>query len=246
MQKSVQITLIIVIAVLAVVLIGVYVFFQVAPSARNTVSVQGVSQIKAVPDLVSVYFSVETTGSDAVEAKDNNAEISDAVITNLLKLGFERDEIITENYNVYPEYSWSNGHQQIKGYKANNNIRVEMSTQETGKIGDTIDAGVDGGALISYINFELSMSKQNEYKSLALKQASEDARIKAESVAAGLGKEVKSLVSVSVNSFDYYPWRLYSNDAMVSGASEAKQATTSIQPGEQDVNAQVSAVFSLK
>lgn len=249
MDKSVQITLIIVAAVIIVALIGVYAFFQVIPSTNNTITVQGVSQVKAMPDLVSVYFSVETSGSTSKEANDNNSEIVDAVIMNLVKLGFERKDITTENFNIYPDYSWDGNQQVLNGYKATYNIKVEMSTNETGRIGDAIDAGANAGALINSINFELSVPKQNEYKALALKQASEDAGIKADSVASGLGKSVGKLVSVSVSDFNYYPWPVYANSAMASGASgaaEAKQATTSIQPGQQDVSATVQAVFSLK
>jgi len=246
MDKSVQITLIIVIAIIAVVLIGVYSFFQIIPSTRNTINVQGMSQVKATPDIVTVYFSVESSGNTTKEATDKNSEIVDNVLTNLVKLGFERKDIVTENFNVYPEYDWKNNQQTLKDYKATHNIKVEMSTSETGKIGDAIDAGVNAGALISYINFELTVAKQNEYKALALKQAGEDARIKADSVASGLGKKVDKLVSVSVSDFNYYPWAVYRNDMMVSGSAEAKMATTSIQPGQQDVNANIQAVFSLK
>lgn len=246
MKTSVQLTLIIAAAVIAVVMVGIWAFFQIIPQTSNTVNVQGTSQIKAVPDLVTIYFSVQTNGSTAKEAKDKNSEIVDNAITNLVKQGFERKDITTENFNVYPDYSWENNKQELIGYKATHNIKVEMSTNRADKIGDAIDAGVDAGALISYINFELSIVKQNEYKALALKQASEDARIKAESVASGLGKTVGKLISVSVNDFGYYPWPLYRNDAMAVGAAEAKSATTNIQPGQQDINANVQAVFSLK
>lgn len=246
MEKSVQITLIIVGAVILLALLGGYAFFNAFPGTSNTVNVLGTSQIKAVPDIVTIYFSAQTSGETSQEANDKNSEIVDIVITNLVKLGFERKDITTEGFNVYPDNVWENNRYVQKGYKAIHNIKLEMPTSETGKIGDAVDAGVDAGALISYINFELSLAKQNEYKALALKQASEDAKIKADSVALGLGRKVGKLVSVSVNEFGYYPWRLYSNDAMVTGAAEAKSATTSIQPGEQDINAQVTAIFSLR
>ena len=246
MEKSVQITLIIVSAIIVLAVIGIIVYFQAASQTSNIVSVQGISQIKAVPDLVTVYFSVQTSGENAKDAKDKNAEIVDAVIINLVKQGFERKEIITENFNVYPDYSWQNGQQKLIGYEATHNIKIEMSTSKIDKIGDAIDAGVDANATINYIAFELSIEKQNEYKALALKEASKDARIKAESTAAGLGKSVGKLVSISVNEFGYYPWRLYDNSAGTGGMAEAKLAATNIQPGERDINAQVQAVFSLK
>ncbi len=244
-DQSVQMTLIIVGAVVLLALAGGYAVFQMMPPSGNVVSVQGNSQIKAIPDLVTVYFSVETKGTDAKDAKDKNAEIVDAVVTNLVKAGFERADIVTENFNVYPEYSWMNSQQKILDYKATHNIRVEMPTSESDKIGDAIDAGVDGGALISYINFELTVAKQNEYKALAFKQAAEDATIKAQALASGVGKKLGKLVSISSNEFYYQPWRMYSNDAMASGGAEAKAAATTIQPGEQDVNAQVSVSYKI-
>ena len=110
-----------------------------------------------------------------------------------------------------------------------------------------IDAGVDAGASIGYINFELSQEKQNEYKAQALKQAAEDAKIKAESIAEGLGKSIGSIYSISSSDFDYYPWRIYEATASSeAGVAEAKQAATDIQPGEKDITARVSVVFKLK
>ncbi|MCX8194401.1 MAG: hypothetical protein N3G19_03540, partial [Candidatus Pacearchaeota archaeon] len=69
MEKSVQITLIIVVAALILAGIGAYLVLQ-GKAPTNTVSVQGQALIKADPDLVTVYFRAETNGSTAQEAKD--------------------------------------------------------------------------------------------------------------------------------------------------------------------------------
>lgn len=244
MDNSIKITLIIVGAVLVLALIGVFVFFRVLPT--DTISASGQAQIKAVPDLVSIYFNVETNGSNAKEAKDKNSEISDEIISALIKLGFEREKITTENFYIYENYDWSSGTQKFLGYKATHNIKIEFSANETDKIGEVIDAGVDAGALISYINFELSLEEQNKYKAEALKLATEDARVKAESIATGLGKNLGRIYSVSNSDFSYYPWTIYQNDARVAGGEEAKSVTTSIQPGEQEINAYVSVVYKIK
>ena len=91
----------------------------------------------------------------------------------------------------------------------------------------------------------MSTAKQNEYKAQALKEASEDAKIKAEAIASGLGKTVGKLVSVSSNEFNYQPWPLY-NSMAGSTAADAKVATTNIQPGQQDVSASVTVVYALR
>lgn len=246
MDKSVQKTLIIMAGIVAIGLIGFLIYSNL--SLVNTVTGDGLAVVKAVPDLISVYFSVDTTGTTSKIATDKNSEIVDKLITELIKQGFDRDQIQTTGFNVYPDYDWINGQQVSKGFKATHSITVQMSSNESEKIGDVIDAGVSAGAGISYINFELSQEKQNEYKAQALKQAAEDAKIKAQSIAEGLGKTLGRLVSTSESSFNYYPWRLYESAGGVAtkDASEAKAATTNIVPGEQEVSANVRATFKLR
>ncbi len=244
METSLKITLIIVAGVLVLAAaFGIGLWALMTPA--NEISTIGESNLKAVPDVVSVYFTIETHGASAQEAKDNNSEIVDRVLTNLLKMGLERKDIVTENFNIYEDIRWENGKQKSYGYKATHSLKVELSSNRTYMISDVIDAGVDGGAMISYINFELSKDKENAYKAQALKDASGDARIKAESMAAGLGKKVVDIKSITDSSFNYNPWRLYDNVAMNSGGAEAKTAMTNIQPGEKDVSARVTVVFTI-
>jgi len=245
MESSVKITLIIVAAVLLLVFGGGYALFLAGNTDTNTISVDGVSNIKATPDLVSVYFNAQTTGNTSKEANDNNAKMVDEIITALVKQGFERKDIQTESFNIYEDFQWIYNKQISKGYIATHQLKVELSTNEASKIGDVIDAGVDAGALLNYINFELSTAKQNEYKAQALKEASEDAKLKAESIASGLGKTMGDLVSVSTSNFDYYPWPIYASSGVSEDVAMAKQATTNIQPSDQEINAQVSAVFKI-
>jgi len=247
MKNSVQITLIISVSIIILALIGVYFIGQQMPSSK-TISVTGESTQKVMPDLVGIYFTIETSAKTSQEAKDKNAEIVDKVITDLLKQGLERKDIVTENFNIYPDYSWDNNKQTLNGYKATHSIRVELSSNQSDKIGNIIDAGANAGALISYIDFELSTEKQNQYKADALKAAAQDARIKAESVASGLGKKLGEIVSTSDSSFDYYPWRLYDNSMSGAGGTvtEAKAATTNIQPGDKDISARINVIYKIK
>ena len=244
MEKAVQITLIIVIAALILAAAGAYLILQ-GKTPTNTINAQGLATIKADPDLVTVYFRAETNGTTAQEAKDKNSIIVDKATKALIKAGIPEDKIQTENFNIYPDYSWDNGNQELLGYKAVHSFKVELETAQIDKVGSVIDAGVDAGAMIDYINFELSTPKQNEYKAQALQQATQDAKTKAEAMATGLGKNLGDLVSVSDMSFDYNPWPIYANAGGVVGASEAKQATTNLRPSQQEISAQVSVVYKI-
>ena len=241
MDNSVKITFIIC-ATLVVLISGGYILFsQVNPS--STISVNGMSEVTVIPDNVVIYFYIETEAETAEEAKDLNAEIYDDFLLGLIKEGIDSDEVQTQSYSVNPVYDWDD-YREIIGYRAYHRIKIELPVEDSDEIGDIIDAGVDAGALVSYLNFELSIDKQNEYKAQAIEQAAEDARIKAEAMAEGLGKRVGRVISISSSDFDYYPWKFYE-----VGAGEdvvaLKEATTNIQPSEQSVAARVSVTYSI-
>ena len=250
MDNGVKITFIITGTILVLALLGAYMFYSLIPAqyTGQTISVEGNSVIKVIPDLVTIYFNVETNGTTAKQAKDANSLVFDNLLTALVKQGFDRADIQTQSFSIYEDIRWENNRQKSYGYKASNQIKVELTTNQADKIGDVIDAGVNAGASLSYINFELSSDKQNEYKAQALKEAGQDAKTKAEAIAEGLDKKLGSLVSISTSDYRYSPWNVYTSNAggMMVDVAMAKQATTNIQPGTQDVSAQISVVYKLK
>ncbi len=250
MEKAVKITLIIVGAILLLAILGGFMFYSLIPAQLKgtPLSVQGDSVIKVTPDIVRVYFNMETNASTSSEATSLNAKATDDMITSLVKLGLERKQIQTESFNIYPWQEWENNQYVTRGYKASHQIVVELSSDQFNLVGSVIDAGANSEAMISSVNFELSDAKQNEYKAQAFKQASEDAKIKADSIAEGLGKQVGSVVSVSTQDFRYNPWPIYSNagGALMSEVASAKQVTTNIQPSTQEVSGYVSVTYMLK
>jgi len=250
MGDAVKITLIIVGGILLLALLGGFMMYQIMPDELKgtTVNVEGSSNIKATPDLVKVYFNMETNASTSSEATSLNAEQVDEMLTALVKLGLERKDIQTTNFNVYQWPQWENNRYVDKGYKASHQIIVELGADKFSLVGDVIDAGADAEAMISYINFELSTAKQNEYKAQAFKEASQDARVKAESIAEGLGKNVGDIVSVSTQNFGYNPWQVYYGKglSLMEDAAMAREATTNIQPSTQEVTGYVSVTYRLK
>jgi len=229
----------------------------------QTVSVKGEADVSVVPDVVSVNFNVETNGSTAVEAKDANSDIIDRIMIALLKEGFDREDISTQGFNVYEDYEWqkyvnsapydewAGGNRVVIGFKATHSLRIEIPTDNTQLIGKAIDAGIDNGALLQYINFELSGEKENEYKAEATLLATQNAKMQAEAMAEGLGMKLGGVVSIkdaSLNGIE--PYRMYdapSNGAMMeSDIVLAKSSVTSIQPGKQKLYASISVVYKLK
>jgi uncharacterized protein YggE len=241
MEKAVQITLIVVLAI--IVLAGLGAFLLLQAKKQSTISVDGLATIKAMPDLVAIYFRVETNGTTASEAREKNAEIVDKAIKSLVAIGIPEEKIQTLDFNIYADYDWIDGRQELRGYKAIHSFKVELSSEKMDKAGAAIDAAVDAGALVEHIDFELSTEKQNEYKAIAMSQASQDARTKAEAIASGLGKKIGKVVTVSALDFGYYPWPIYRAETF--NAKEAKAALTTIKPAEKEISARVSVTFEI-
>jgi len=241
-EKSVQIALIIGICAIVIGGIGAYVFLQ-TKTPSNTITVQGQASLKVDPDTITTYFRIEATGQTAAEAKDKSSEIYESAVTSLTNLGIAKEKIQTENINIYPEYDWIDGQQKFRDFKATHSFKVELGVPELEKLGKVFDAGVNSGALIDYVSFELSQAKQNEYKVAALKQASEDAKVKAEAIASGQNRKLGKLVSISDISFDYYPLPIYR--AEESAGKTAKEALAGITPSQLEVTARVSAVYQI-
>lgn len=232
------------IAVVAILVLGfLFAIYYLYPkeSSDKTISVTGNAQMQVAPDRVVVYAQVLTRSRDsAEEAKNLNSQLSDAVMAALLKAGVNRSDIETSSFSVYPEYDWIQDQGQVlKGYAASNSMKITIADFENA--GKIVDAVVNNGGLISYINYELSTQKMNEYKAQALADASKDAKTKAESIAAGLGRSLGEVVSVSASDYNYYPYPIYRAEA----GADLKQVSTNLPSAKLDVTATVSVTYKI-
>lgn len=230
-------------------LIGAFILIALAFAYYNlgpNVSAQGFASIKAVPDEISVYFSVEGRGIDANTANEKFAGISAKVLIELEKLGISGGDVQSSGFNIYPEYDYSGGSARIKGYLASEQFTI--NTKDSNEAVSAVSAALKAGASVSSINFQLSREKENDYKIQALQLASEDARNKAEATALGLGKSLGRLVSVQSQEF-YYPGpiALYqkTEGAPAISADQARESISTT-PREIEVTANAAVTYKLR
>lgn len=247
-SNSVKITSIIVGAVLVMFFVTLFVM-EGNDLDGKTVKTTGLAEISVVPDTIALHFTVETKGETSAEASAENSEAVNNLITALVVQGSERKDIQTTSINVYEDYEWINNRRVSKGYMATHGIVVKISSDESEKTGEIIDAAVKSNSTLAYVNFELSQELENEYKAQAILLATQDAKSKAEAIAEGLDKDLGKLVSVSDSDFYYNPWRYDyatsgSSDSMIL-AEEAKAALVDVNPAERTISSQVVVVYRL-
>jgi uncharacterized protein YggE len=217
----------------------------VPSSDQRTINTNGQANIAVEPDLAVVYVAIETLEDTAQASKDENSRITDAVYAGLYSINIPKEEVESQNYNIYEEFDWiRDGQRESRGFRTSHTLKI--TTEEFDDVGEIIDAVINAGATrINYINFELSDEKQSEYKKQALAQASKDAREKAEAIAEGLGAKLGDIISVSDGTYNYHPYRYYEMGvADVAFLEEVK--TTQISPQELEVSAYVQVVFQIK
>ncbi len=236
-MKETNLTIILV----ALLLVGGFLYYTNMNSEKTTISVTGQSTINAVADEVSIYIGIETLKDTTEESKDANSIISDKVLRSLYFF-LDKENVETSSYNIYPEYDYTNNGQKIKGYKTSNILKIKV--KDFKKIGRIVDSSISSGATsIQSINFELSDEKQNEIKKEAIAKASEDARVKGESAAQGLNAKLGKIKNVVLNDYNYYPLPYYRMDGDIA---LEKAVNTEIIPTKLDVNANVNVVFEIK
>lgn len=206
---------------------------------RPTLSVDGQGTGTAAPDMATVTIGVTTQGKDAAKAQNDNAWVSNQIQAAVRGLGIEEKDIQTRNYSFYPNYSTDKDHRnEVTGYTVNNSVIVVVrDIKLTGKV---IDAALSNGA--NEINsLDFSASDTKAVREVALLNAIQDARDKADIIAKGLGKRIVGIQNVS-ESTGYIETRRFGDNMLMA---VAKDAATPIAPGSLSLAANVHIDFIL-
>ncbi len=206
---------------------------------RPTLSVDGQGTGTAAPDMATVTIGVTTQGKDAAKAQNDNAWVSNQIQAAVRGLGIEEKDIQTRNYSFYPNYSTDKDHRnEVTGYTVNNSVIVVVrDIKLTGKV---IDAALSNGA--NEINsLDFSASDTKAVRKVALLNAIQDARDKADIIAKGLGKRIVGIQNVS-ESTGYIETRRFGGNMLMA---VAKDAATPIAPGSLSLTANVHIDFIL-
>ncbi|MDP3916992.1 MAG: SIMPL domain-containing protein [Nanoarchaeota archaeon] len=204
----------------------------------DTLSVSGNGKAVASPDQIEINFAVETQSINAEEASDNNAKLVNDVEEALKKAGIKSKDIETSSFNLYPQYDYSDiGRQRLIGYTASHMLHITSSNIE--KSGNYVDAAISAGAnRVDGISFTLSDNAQKEFYKMALDDAVNDARIKADILADALGVKIKGVKSVSTESNSYPVFMAY--------AEKSTGEDSSFFPSDVDVQTTVSVVYIIE
>jgi len=178
----------------------------ISGEGNSTISVSGTGIIKTEPNQAKVYLGVETQSRNVTEALEENSLKMQSIIKAIKKLGISKDSIETTYFSVYPIRDYEKSGEDIIGYRASNEITVEL--HDLDKIGAVIEEAMNAGAnKVRRIEFGLTEDKKREVKNEALKEACKDARTKADTIASGLGLKITRIATARESGTYVAPYR---------------------------------------
>jgi uncharacterized protein len=208
----------------------------------NSISISGRGEVSAVPDIVDITISIESTAKKAGEAMQTNKKSMKALFDTIGNLGIPDKDVATTNFKVDQQFEYSNEGKKppkVVGYEVTNTVRVRLRKVE--KMGEFLDLAVkDGASTIRGLSF--SISETGKLLDEARKQAMEDARRKAEVYAKSGGFTLGKVMTVVEGGGVIIPLRPAVSRKLASSAEES----VPVAEGEQQLSIDVNVVWEIK
>jgi uncharacterized protein YggE len=207
------------------------------------VNVVGNSIVQAQPDTAILSISVVTQARNALEAQQQNATKTDAVVRALKAAAGTGAEVKTSGYSLQPQRVYKeNQPPTITGYEARNSVTV--TTSDLNKVGTIIDAAAQAGSNeVSGISFTLRQDRPARDR--ALSEATREAISKAQVIAQALGGRVVRVVEVQEEGFQQRP-PVPVYEAAQFGMKAGMATPTPIEVGSLDISSRVQLIAEVE
>jgi len=170
-----------------------------SPENTRSMSVSGTGRVTIVPDIATINIGVRTEADIVTDALDGNTAQANAIADALKDLGVEEKDIQTSNFNVYPSERYDPMTGQITGRYFVVENTVNVTVRDLSSLGEVLSAVVEAGANNIYgINF--NVEDREAAVAEARQLAIQDAKAKAEAIAADAGVKLGDLINISVSS----------------------------------------------
>ena len=212
--------------------------------ADTQITVTGNGEVRVSADTAVISLGVNARDKDVLKAQQKVNETISAIRKALIDQGVKEENINTEYINIYAMYDYQNDQEQLSAYNASSTLAIRVTNLDS--VGSLIDVSFAAGAnTLNGISF--SASDTEEAKAEAMEKAVEDARKKADILAAASGLKITGIEALSdggVFSYENTVGNVYAKGAAFEVPEEAEADTgTVIQAAKLVVSASVNITF---
>lgn len=208
---------------------------------KDKITVSSSKSVSAVPDMAEIDVNIRTYADSADKAQKDLAEKTNNFVAKLKENSIDEKSITTEAYNVWPDYDYSNGVDEIVGYEGS--VSINIKDQKVEDVGTLINLCTENGA-DSVDGLRYSCSNYDEVYAKALADAVKSAKEKASIIAEAEGRKVGDAIEIIEGVQNtYYQYKNVDSFMMNDSIEEAK--AVDIMPGEADIDADVTVSFEI-
>ncbi|OGK21891.1 hypothetical protein A3C23_00905 [Candidatus Roizmanbacteria bacterium RIFCSPHIGHO2_02_FULL_37_13b] len=207
----------------------------------SELAVVGEGKLDIVPDIAYVDAGITVNAADSVQiAKDTINSTNNKIVESLKNLGIRKEDIKTSNYSIYPDYSYDNNVNKIRGYTGN--ATVSITVRDINQVPQVIEKATQAGA--NQVNgARFSIEKPENYREKVRDMAITNAKEQALKLAKNLGIRLGRITNIVESSPDntYMPYAMKSLPMGGGGGGPAE-----MEPGTQTVTSTVTLYFEKK
>ncbi|MCK7459921.1 SIMPL domain-containing protein [Idiomarina aminovorans] len=211
-------------------------FATVAQASERIVSTSGTGSVSAIPDQMSLTFWIEQRGNKLSSQKTVVDETTKRLINDLNRKGVEDKDIRSYQLQISPRYQRNDdGKTEQNGFVVQREVQVTLSEPEN--YDSIIDLALTRGVTrVGRVKFEIS--HQQDLYEQALINAYQQAKAKAERLAASAGLKLSDTLSITEQSM--------SRPVMMQMAEVSSRSDKVSLPGQQTIEARVDVSFSIQ
>jgi len=211
-----------------------------ASRSSDGIVVIGSAKVEAKADNVVWTLSIANTGKTPATAVTGIDSGINALQNYLTDGGIKADQLTLGPVNSYPTEEYINGNPtgRILNYRANREITVRTKdVQLVSKLSQNIGALLQQGVNVSNYGPQYYVSKLSELRPELLKEAMQDARLRANSIVDATGGKVGNVMSVRSG-----PFQVTSPDSVDTSAGGFYDTMTI----DKTITSTVTVVFKVK
>jgi len=207
---------------------------------RPTITVTGEGKVFAKPDIGEISLAVNSEARTVEEAQRDATAVANRIVAVLKEKGVEEKDIQTTNYSIGPIYDYPDGTRRLRSYQVNQNLKVKI--RELAKTGEILAAASQAGAnQVGGLSF--TTDDPTAIQTEAREKAIEDAKAKAQELAAKLGIKLGKIIGF--NEFGGVPPMPFFGAVAEKGMGRDFPAPQ-IPVGENEIRVNVNVTYQIK
>jgi uncharacterized protein len=221
---------------------------SIVTNKQDLFTVDGVGKVAVVPDTAKVQLGITVNKPRVVDAQNEANRVIKAISDGAKGSGINEKDIKTINYSVNPNYDYTAGTQRIRDYNVSATLEIKITPID--KVTEVVDKATEAGAnTVGSIQFTVAEEKEKELRNQARKEAIDQAKEKAQSLASAAGLNLGRVINVyeTPQQFGYpLPYGGMSERSAVMATDLKVENPTQVEPGETSINVNVSLTYEVR